>query len=258
MEEPSPIIVPCSTLPTQTFCEYQIWLEYGLGIEAELSEEAKEGKEIHEKLYEEFKKEVEISGGSSSFLEFLANKEEPKKGREMLLGCFLNGNTFLIGRCDEIWSLRDSIVVIDDKPRDFVRKSDIRQVVAYGYIIKQWLKEFKIKKKVKLIVRNEYTGEIVWEDRLRREMISDMLETARRIRDFLIGKTKPIPTKKMTKCLKCRFRNHCDKFIERKEKYEKLKKEVILLHKQGLSERKIAKKLNLTRWEVRKLLGKKK
>ena len=51
-------LFPISWLNKQDYCEYQIYLENVAGIKVEPTKQMVEGKEEHENLYEEFKKEA--------------------------------------------------------------------------------------------------------------------------------------------------------------------------------------------------------
>jgi hypothetical protein len=217
------IIIPCSIFSTQNFCEYQFYLEYIKGIEGESLNEIQVGIERHEKLYEEFMQKANIK---MDLKKFLSNKKGIVIARELgfsksipFLFYPIDNETLLCGSPDEVWSLAKEIKIIDYKPpKNFYIKGEMligirRQLVAYAFLIKKLLEEYKIEKRIYMEIRNEENeNEILWHNRLTKEYINDMLNVVERIKNIISGKITPVPTPNLNKCYKCKMKTKCDVF----------------------------------------------
>ena len=100
-------LFPISWLHKQEFCEYQIYLENVMGIKVKPTKQIIEGKQEHEKLYDEFKKEAVPATFDEMLLE---SKKVQVYSREFRVRDLGHG---IYGLIDEVLLTPDSFIVID-------------------------------------------------------------------------------------------------------------------------------------------------
>ncbi|MFC2006792.1 CRISPR-associated protein Cas4, partial [Chloroflexota bacterium] len=173
-------LFPISWLQKQEFCEYQIYLENVAGIKVEPTKQMVVGKEEHENLYEEFKKEAVPATLDEMMLE---SKKVQVFSREFSVRDLAHG---IYGLIDEVLLAPDSFIVIDDKPGTKTFLSNINQVFGYCLAFKSAV-VLEDDRPIRAALRERGTDNIYWNesfDQLAEGHIAIIIE---RIHSLLIG-----------------------------------------------------------------------
>ena len=185
----------------QGYCEYKLYLQKVLGLELPKTQEMMLGSEIHENKEKEFLEKAK-EGTWEDFLK----AEELTITKEVFFEQKI-GDIILLGKVDEIAIDKDSITIIDDKPRAFPYNGTKNQLLAYCYLFKEQFKP--LQKKLSAALRNRDTNQIVWEQEFDKSSEEQFFTTFHRLRNVLLEKEEPVPTTNKNKCQACQFNQMC-------------------------------------------------
>ena len=198
-------LFPISWLHKQEFCEYQIYLENIMGIKVKPTKQMVDGKQEHEKLYDEFKKEAVPATFDEMLLE---SKKVQVYSRELRVRDLGHG---IYGLIDEVLITPDSFIVIDDKPGTKTFLSNINQVFGYCLAFKAIVAQDN--RPLVAALRERGTDNIYWNvpfDLQAEEHITNIVE---RIHSLLVGELEFSSSDNPNKCRACRFKERCDRII---------------------------------------------
>ena len=197
-------LFPISWLHKQEFCEYQIYLENIMGIKVKPTKQMVEGKQEHEKLYDEFKKKATPATLDEMLLE---SKKAQIFSRELSVRDLGHG---IYGLIDEVLLTPDSFIVIDDKPGTKTFLSNINQVYGYCLAFRAVVAQ-QDNRPIVAALRERGTDKIYWNlpfDLQAEEHITTIIE---HIHSLLIGGIEFSSSDNPNKCRACRFRERCDR-----------------------------------------------
>ena len=194
-------LIPIHWLHAQAYCEYQIYLEKVLGIEAEPTVEMVKGMEKHASLDEEHEQRAELELSVNEAL-----VKAPAEGTILVSRDIYVEGRSLYGRIDEVVFEPSRIVVIDDKPSAFPYFTNKLQVWGYCQAFNEMYEP-----SVPLFgaLRQEDTKDIIWLEQFSEEHTSEVADATTRIVAILSGQGKPQPTGNARKCQSCRLREYC-------------------------------------------------
>lgn len=197
-------LFPISWLHKQEFCEYQIYLENIVGIKVEPTKQMVVGKQEHEKLYEEFKKEAVPTTLDEMLLE---SKKVQVLSRELQVEDLGHG---IYGLIDEVLLTPDSFIIIDDKPGTKTFLSNINQVFGYCLAFKSAV-VLQDSRPIIAALRERGTDNIYWSVPFAPEAEGHIITVIERIHSLLIGALDFNSSDNPNKCCACRFRERCDR-----------------------------------------------
>ncbi|MEM0473398.1 MAG: Dna2/Cas4 domain-containing protein [Candidatus Aenigmatarchaeota archaeon] len=200
-------LFPVSWLGAKDFCEYQLYLEKFAGVHVEKTYEMILGSEMHAKLEEEHLSKATEKMTIPEAIEKSEQTGAILVAREVSTKTLKSG---IYGRIDEVIIMPDRIVIVDDKPGETVFIGHKKQV--WGYCI-SFMEQFNVNKKFICSIRNRDTKEFLWSEELNENSIKTVREDIIKLHDLINGVRDAIPTDNAKKCLKCRFRNVCDKSL---------------------------------------------
>ena len=191
----------------QSYCEVQLkFIWQGIKLK---TEKMIKGSKIHNEKFQEFEEktkdleDVDIVNAIKRSIE----KQERFAGREV----FIVSPTFrLVGKIDAIEIGPEGIIITDDKPVEYPYLSIKSQVAAYAVAFKD---RYRPPLDIYMIVKNRDKGDIIWEDIFSQEWFDFILEKINRLHDLALGKREFEPTANYKKCLRCSYKNICDKKI---------------------------------------------
>jgi CRISPR/Cas system-associated exonuclease Cas4 (RecB family) len=198
-------LFPISWLYKQEFCEYQIYLENVAGIKVEPTRQMVVGKQEHENLYEEFKKEAVPATLDEMLLE---SKKAQIFSRELSVRDLGHG---IYGLIDEVLLTPDSFIVVDDKPGTKTFLSNINQVFGYCLAFKSSV-VLQDSRPVIAALRERGTDNIYWNESFDSEAEGHITTIIERIHSLLIGELEFYSSDNPNKCRACRFKERCDRF----------------------------------------------
>ena len=197
----SDALIPVHWLHTHAYCEYQLYLEKAIGIEAPPTQEMLAGSSQHSLLDAEHEKKAEI--------ELTVNEAAQKAQIEAVTmisrDIFVRGNS-LYGRIDEVLFEPIRIIIVDDKPS--LQPYFTNKLQVWGYC--QAFKEtYNPEVPLFAALRQEHSGDIIWLEEFLADHDVLVKITVDRIRAILTGTEKPQPSGNHRKCMPCRFRESC-------------------------------------------------
>ncbi|MFH1592525.1 MAG: CRISPR-associated protein Cas4 [Candidatus Woesearchaeota archaeon] len=198
------VVIGASWFLTQGYCEYKLYLEKVLGVTVPKTQEMLVGSAIHKRKEVDFLKKAE-AGTWDDFLK----SEELTISKEVSLKKRI-GDALVLGIVDEIAIDKDSIFIIDDKPRAKPFNSVKRQITAYCYIFKE---SFPSSKKLYAVLRDRDSNEIAWKVEYGKELEEDFLLAFHRIRKVLLKEEEAIPTSNSNKCRACQLNQVCERSL---------------------------------------------
>ncbi len=198
---------PISWLHSKGFCEYQLYLEKIKKIEVENTEEMLLGKKIHEELEKQFLEEAEEE---MTIEEALTVSKETGKSFLVRELDTISSKYGIYGKIDEVQIFPDSVVVIDDKPGYNAYPGLVKQVLAYSLSFGD---QFKPKREIFSVLRNRDTREVFWQEKFSEESANIVVKDILEIHDLIRNVRIPEATTNPQKCMKCRFKNVCDKSL---------------------------------------------
>jgi CRISPR/Cas system-associated exonuclease Cas4 (RecB family) len=194
-------LIPIHWLHSYGYCEYQLFLEKAVGIEAPPTAEMLAGSAEHRLLDEEHEKKAEIELTIDAAAEKAQTEEVSLVSRDV----FVKG-VALYGRIDEIVFEPNRIVIIDDKPSAKPYFNNKIQVWGYCQAFRQ---SYDVRLPLFGALRQEKSGDIVWLERFQKESDSLVDAAVRRIRAVLSGAAKPSTNVTVNRCRPCRFKESC-------------------------------------------------
>jgi CRISPR-associated exonuclease Cas4 len=197
-------LFPISWLHKQEFCEYQIYLENVAGIKVEPTKQMVVGKQEHENLYEEFKKEAVPATMDEMLLE---SKKAQILSRELSVRDLGHG---IYGFIDEVLLTPDAFIVIDDKPGTKTFQSNINQVFGYCLAFKSSI-VLQDSRPVIAALRERGTDNIYWSEPFNPKAEGHITAVIKRIHSLLIGALEFNSSDNPNKCRACRFKEICDR-----------------------------------------------
>jgi len=200
--------IPIHWLHTQRYCEYQIYLENVVGLEAPPTAEMLRGSEIHDNLDEEHEKRAELEMTVKEALIKAPQESIVLVSRDVpVMG------SALIGRIDEVAFEPSRILIIDDKPSAVAYITNKVQVWGYCQAFQEF---YQPGVPIFGALRQEDTGIIVWQEEFLPEHSTMVVDSVNRIRAILSGQMSAQPTGNIRKCQSCRLRESCSSYGEKK------------------------------------------
>ncbi len=197
-------LFPISWLQKQEYCEYQIYLENVAGIKVEPTKQMVVGKQEHENLYEEFKKEAIPATLDEMLIE---SKKVQILSRELSVRDLGHG---IYGLIDEVLLTPDTFIVIDDKPGTKTFLSNKNQVFGYCLAFKSSVVS-QDGRPVIAALRERGTDNIYWNEPFNLQTEGHIIAVIERIHSLLIGALEFNSSDNPNKCCACRFRERCDR-----------------------------------------------
>ena len=197
--------IAISEFHQQAFCEFQLKHKWE-GIVKE-TEKMKIGSNIHEERLRKFLEETEEAKKVrvEDAIKRAIEKGERFSARELLI----RSSTFRIyGNIDLIEIGPNGILITDEKPSDYPFISDKVQLLAYAIAFKD---RYRPPLDIFIIMKHRDKGDIVWEEILTQDLVDFMLERIDRLHNLALGKRKFEPTLNPKKCLKCAYRDVCER-----------------------------------------------
>ncbi len=199
-------LFPISWLHTQEFCEYQIFLEHVRGIKVTPTRSLTEGKQEHQRLYDNFKK-VAVP---TTFEEMLAESEKVRViSREFKVFDTRHG---IYGRIDEVLLTPDGLVVIDDKPGTRAFLSSMQQVRGYCLAFKERARGLDYRSIIGAL-RERGTNNMYWQEPFTTAVEEGTVGLVNHIRSLITGAKEFGSADNPNKCRSCRFSAKCDRIL---------------------------------------------
>jgi hypothetical protein len=198
---PTDGLIPVHWLHTHAYCEYQLFLEKAVGIEAPPTSEMLAGSHQHSFLDAEHEKKAEVE---------LTVAEAADRARleavTMISRDIVVRGTSLYGRIDEVLFEPSRIIIVDDKPAAQPYFTNKLQVWGYCQAFRETYAPA-----VPLFgaLRQENSGDIVWLEEYLGEHDSLVTVTVNRIKAVLAGLESPQTSGNSRKCRPCRFKASC-------------------------------------------------
>ena len=197
------VVIGASWFQEASFCEQKLFLSKVKKLPLVQTGAMVEGKLIHETKYEDFVKSTE----STTWEEFFKS-EQLVTSREVELQ-HVSNNVILLGRIDELECDKDGIYVNEDKPSDYAYIGVRKQLWAYCHLLENNFKDL-IQKPIYAVLKNRDDSSIVWKEKFTGTHKEQFLLALLRLRDVLLEKRKPEPTKNPNKCSACQYRKVCE------------------------------------------------
>lgn len=199
-------LFPISWFNKQGFCEYQIYLENVLRIEAKPTKEMAEGKEVHDRLYQEFK----VTAVPATFEEALnRSKTGILRSRELRVQDTLHG---IYGRIDEALLTPDKFVIIDDKPGTRAYDSNINQVYGYCLAFKELIGPLE-NRDIIAALRKRGTDNTFWKQPFDELAERKTVAIVRHIHALILGVEEFASSDNASKCRGCKLNKNCDRVL---------------------------------------------
>jgi CRISPR/Cas system-associated exonuclease Cas4 (RecB family) len=196
-------LFPVSWLYKQEYCEYQIYLENIAGIKVKPTKQMVVGKQVHENLYQGFKKKAVPVSFDEMLLE---SKKVQIFSRELSVKDLGHG---IYGFIDEVLMTLETFVVIDDKPGTKTYLSSINQV--FGYCLAFQSVVAQDSRPVVAVLRERGTDNMYWRVPFDLEAAGYITALIERIHLLLVGELEFNSSDNPNKCRACRFRERCDR-----------------------------------------------
>lgn len=200
-------LFPISWLHSQSYCEYQLFLEKFKKIQVEKTQEMIQGCLVHKQLEKEH----------------LEKATEEMTVEEAIKRSEITGETFIIreldtfsfkhgiyGKIDEVQIEPERIIIIDDKPNNYPYLSLKRQVWGYCLCFQD---EMNIKKEIISVLRNRDSKNIFWQEPFNEESRNHIVDVVLKTHDLIKGIREAEATGNSAKCMKCRFNKVCDQSL---------------------------------------------
>lgn len=194
-------LIPIHWLHTQAYCEYQLYLEKALGVEALPTPEMLAGAHQHNFLDAEHEKKAE--------LELTVNEAAAKAQLEavtMVSRDISVRGTSLYGRIDEVLFEPSRIIIVDDKPS--AQPYFTNKIQVWGYCL-AFKETYGPEVPLFGALRQEHSGDLIWLEEYLEDHDKLVRTTINRIRAILAGTENPQPVGSSRKCRPCRFKESC-------------------------------------------------
>lgn len=202
-----PAVIGASWFQEASFCEQKLYLSKVKKLPLIETESMAKGAKIHAGKYEEFSKKAEPISWENFF-----KSEQLVTTREVELQ-HISNDIVLLGRIDELSCDKDGIYVIDDKPNNYAYIGVRKQIWAYCHLIENYFREL-ISKPIYAVLKNRDNGAVVWKEIYSGAHREQLLLSMLRLRDVLLEKRKPEPTKNPNKCAVCQYNKMCEFSLE--------------------------------------------
>ena len=193
-------------LHTHAYCEFQLYLEKAVGVEAPPTKEMLAGACQHGFLDAEHEKkaEVELTVGEAA--------EKAQLEAVTMVSRYISvKGVSLYGRIDEVLFEPSRIIIVDDKPS--AQPYFTNKIQVWGYC-QAFRETYEPNVPLFGALRQENTGELVWLE----EFIEDHDRVVRsavdRIRALMAGNEIPQPVNNIRKCNPCRFKESCPAYTK--------------------------------------------
>jgi CRISPR/Cas system-associated exonuclease Cas4 (RecB family) len=205
-------MIAISLMQQFEFCEYQVYLKNIQNVEFEPSVQMKEGKEVHEQLYDKFS----VKSKETSIKKMITrSKKVEVHSREL----YVKSETKDIeGRIDEVIMSPRKFLIIEDKPKlkPGIKPwpSDKCQVYGYCLAFSDAISQIRTKDDNRPIVaalRNRDTQIICWKSLFGKNAQKLIISKIDRVHSVMNGDQSFLPTNDKYKCRGCNVRDHCDK-----------------------------------------------
>jgi CRISPR/Cas system-associated exonuclease Cas4 (RecB family) len=199
-------LFPISWLHKQEFCEYQIFLENIKGIKVKPTQSMVEGKQEHERLYNDFRKEAVPATLEEMMVE---SKTVEVISREFRVFDTKHG---IYGLIDEVLLTPDGFMVIDDKPGAKTFLSNIHQVHGYCLAFKEMVAVLD-SREVIAALRQRGTKNIYWMEPFTKPAEESIVALIDHIHSLISGTNEFGSTDNPNKCHACRLRVKCNRAL---------------------------------------------
>ncbi len=199
-------LFPISWLHKQEFCEYQIFLENIKGIKVKPTQAMVEGKQEHERLYNDFRKEAVPATLEEMMVE---SKTVEVISREFRVFDTRRG---IYGLIDEVLLTPDRLMVIDDKPGAKIFLSNINQVYGYCLAFKE-LAGPADGRQIVGALRERGTENVYWKGPFTRSVEESIVALIDHIHSLISGTDDFGSTDNPNKCNACRLRAKCNRTV---------------------------------------------
>ncbi|MBI4187928.1 MAG: PD-(D/E)XK nuclease family protein [Chloroflexi bacterium] len=194
-------LIPVHWLHTHAYCEFQLYLEKALGVEAKPTIEMLAGAQQHAFLDAEHVKKAEVEltideAAAKAQLEAVTLVSRDVSVRGMAL----------YGRIDEVVFEPNRIVIIDDKPS--AQPYFTNKIQVWGYC-QAFMETYRPKIPLFAALRQEDNGNMVWLEQYLDEHSILVANAVERIRGIMTGKESPQAAGNSRKCQPCRFKETC-------------------------------------------------
>jgi CRISPR-associated exonuclease Cas4 len=199
-------LFPISWLHKQEFCEYQIFLENIKGIKVKPTQAMVKGKQEHERLYNDFRKEAVPATLEEMMVE---SKTAEVISREFRVFDTRHG---IYGLIDEVLLTPDGFVVIDDKPGVKTFLSNIHQVHGYCLAFKETVAILD-NREVIAALRERGTKNIYWSEPFTNPAEESIVAIIDHIHSLISGTNEFGSTDNPNKCRACRLSVQCSRTL---------------------------------------------
>ena len=199
-------LFPISWLHKQEFCEYQIFLENIKGIKVKPTQAMVKGKQEHERLYNDFRKEAVPATLEEMMVE---SKTAEVISREFRVFDTRHG---IYGLIDEVLLTPDGFVVIDDKPGVKTFLSNIHQVQGYCLAFKETVATLD-NREVIAALRERGTKNIYWSEPFTKPAEESIGPIIDHIHSLISGTNEFGSTDNPNKCHACRLSVKCNRTL---------------------------------------------
>lgn len=199
-------LIPVHWLHTHAYCEFQLYLEKAVGVEAPPTQDMLAGSHQHAFLDAEHEKkaEVELTVGEA------AQKAQLEAVTMVSRDISVRGVS-LYGRIDEVLFEPSRIIIVDDKPS--AQPYFTNKIQVWGYC--QAFKEtYSPGVPLFAALRQENSGGIVWLEEFLEDHDSLVKLTVKRIKAILTGIESPQPVGNSRKCKPCRIKDSCPAYTK--------------------------------------------
>ncbi len=197
-------LIPVHWLHTHAYCEFQLYLEKAVGVEAPPTSDMLAGSHQHGFLDAEHEKKAEVELTVSE----AAQKAQLEVVTMISRDISVRGMS-LYGRIDEVLFEPSRIIIVDDKPS--VQPYFTNKIQVWGYC--QAFKEtYSPEVPLFAALRQENSGDIIWLEEFLEDHDKLVKVTVDRIRAIMAGTESPQPVGNSRKCKPCRFKDSCPPF----------------------------------------------
>ncbi len=194
-------LIPVHWLHTHAYCEFQLYLEKAVGVEAPPTQEMLAGACQHGFLDAEHEKKAE---------EELTVSEAAQKAQleavTMVSRDISVRGVSLYGRIDEVLFEPNRIIIVDDKPS--AQPYFTNKIQVWGYC-QAFRETYEPTVPLFGALRQEHTGAIVWLEEFLEDHDRVVRSAVDRIRALMAGNETPQPVNNIRKCKPCRFKESC-------------------------------------------------
>ena len=194
-------LIPIHWLHTHAYCEFQLYLEKAMGVEAPPTPEMLAGACQHGFLDAEHEKkaEVELTVGEA------AQKAQLEAVTMVSRDISVRGVS-LYGRIDEVLFEPSRIVIVDDKPS--AQPYFTNKIQVWGYC-QAFRETYEPNVPLFAALRQEHTGDLIWLEEFLEDHDKLVRSAVDRIKAVMAGSESPQPVGNSRKCKPCRFRKSC-------------------------------------------------